>query len=42
MVSSGKKEPDLSNIYDLSILNGILKEKGLKEIKVDSGQTAEK
>ena len=38
----GKKEPDLSNIYDLSILNGILKDKGLKEINVDSGQTAEK
>ena len=38
----GKKEPDLSNIYDLSILNGILKAKGLEEIKIDSGQTAEK
>jgi NitT/TauT family transport system substrate-binding protein len=38
----GKKEPDLSNIYDLSILNGILKDKGLKEINVDSGQTAVK
>jgi hypothetical protein len=38
----GAKEPDLSNIYDLSILNGILKDKGLKEINVDSGQTAVK
>jgi hypothetical protein len=38
----GRKEPDLSNIYDLSILNGILKDKGLKEINVESGQTAVK
>ncbi|HET7289932.1 MAG TPA: ABC transporter substrate-binding protein [Thermodesulfobacteriota bacterium] len=38
----GKKEPDLSNIYDLSILNGILRDRGLQEIKADSGQTAEK
>ena len=38
----GKKEPDLSNIYDLSILNGILKGKGLKEIKIDNQKTAEK
>lgn len=38
----GRKKPDLSNIYDLSILNGILKEKGLKEIGIDDGQTAGK
>lgn len=37
----GKKQPNLSGIYDLTILNGILKEKGLKEIKVDAPQTAE-
>lgn len=29
----GKEKPDLSGIYDLSILNEVLKEKSLKEIK---------
>jgi NitT/TauT family transport system substrate-binding protein len=36
----GKAEPDLSGIYDLSILNGILKEKGLGEITFDSKKSA--
>jgi len=36
----GKAEPDLSGIYDLSILNGILREKGLGEITFDSKKSA--
>ncbi len=35
-----KSEPDLSGIYDLSILNGILKEKGLEEITVNTQKSA--
>ncbi|HJR83970.1 MAG TPA: ABC transporter substrate-binding protein [Nitrososphaeraceae archaeon] len=33
----GKTEPDLSSIYDLTILNEVLKSKGLKEIDENSG-----
>jgi NitT/TauT family transport system substrate-binding protein len=29
----GEKEPDLANIYELGILNKVLKDKGLKQIK---------
>jgi NitT/TauT family transport system substrate-binding protein len=29
----GKTRPDLSGIYDLKILNEVLKEKGLEEIQ---------
>lgn len=36
----GRTEPDLSGIYDLSILNGILKEKGLSEITVNTQKAA--
>jgi hypothetical protein len=28
-----KEEPDLSHIYDLKLLNEVLREKGLAEIK---------
>jgi NitT/TauT family transport system substrate-binding protein len=33
----GKTEPDLSGIYDLTILNEVLKSKGLPEIDGNSG-----
>ncbi|MGE0368112.1 MAG: ABC transporter substrate-binding protein [Candidatus Dadabacteria bacterium] len=36
----GRKKPDLTNIYDLTILNGILKERGLEEITAGSQKTA--
>lgn len=36
----GRKKPDLADIYDLTILNGILKERGLQEITVGSPKTA--
>jgi NitT/TauT family transport system substrate-binding protein len=29
----GRERPDLSGIYDLSILNEVLKEKGLKPVQ---------
>lgn len=32
----GKEQPDLSNIYDLALLNEVLAEKGLKPIKIDT------
>ncbi len=31
----GKEQPDLSNIYDLTLLNEVLSEKGLQPIKLD-------
>jgi sulfonate transport system substrate-binding protein len=31
----GKEQPDLSNIYDLTLLNEALKEKGLQPVKLD-------
>ena len=36
----GRKKPDLTNIYDLTILNEVLKEKGLKEITVSEPKAA--
>lgn len=31
----GREQPDLSNIYDLTLLNEVLKEKGLQPVKLD-------
>jgi sulfonate transport system substrate-binding protein len=31
----GKEQPDLSNLYDLTLLNEVLKEKGLQPVKLD-------
>lgn len=36
----GKMKPDLSGLYDLKILNEVLKEKGLQEILDPENQTA--
>jgi NitT/TauT family transport system substrate-binding protein len=36
----GKMKPDLSGLYDLKILNELLKEKGLQEISTAENQTA--
>jgi hypothetical protein len=36
----GKIQPDLSGLYDLKILNEVLKEKGLQEILDPENQTA--
>jgi NitT/TauT family transport system substrate-binding protein len=36
----GKMKPDLSGLYDLKILNEVLKEKGLQEISGPENQTA--
>lgn len=35
----GKSKPDLSNIFDLNILNKVLKEKGLTPINTNSTAT---
>jgi len=35
-----RKKPDLTDIYDLTILTGILKERGLEEITAGSPKTA--
>lgn len=37
----GKEKPDLSNIYDLSLLNEVLKEKGLQPVKLDVSKKKE-
>jgi NitT/TauT family transport system substrate-binding protein len=36
-LAKGKQRPDLSGIYDLTILNQVLKEKGLQQIGVTGG-----
>jgi NitT/TauT family transport system substrate-binding protein len=36
-LSKGKEKPDLSGIFDLTILNEVLKEKGLATIETGLG-----
>ena len=36
-LAKGKQRPDLSGIYELTILNQVLKEKGLQPIGVTGG-----
>jgi len=38
----GKEQPDLSNIYDLTLLNEVLAEKGLPPVKLEISKKGEK
>jgi len=38
----GSEQPDLSNIYELTLLNEVLKEKGLQPVKLDVSKKEEK